>query len=63
MAPDRSSHPPAPTRRPYQRPSIERVLLKPEEAVLGSCKATQGLFNGPFGGVCFWLATCRTLGS
>ncbi len=29
-------------RKPYQKPLIEEVDLKPEEAVLTGCKVTQG---------------------
>lgn len=35
-------------RRPYQKPELMRVSLRPEEAVLANCK-TSNLTNGPAG--------------
>ena len=32
-------------RRPYQKPQLEQILLKAEEAVLGICKTSGG--SGP----------------
>jgi hypothetical protein len=29
-------------KRPYHKPQIERVRLRPEEAVLGGCKTAAG---------------------
>jgi hypothetical protein len=29
-----------PKKRPYKKPEIKKVVLKPEEAVLGGCKVT-----------------------
>jgi hypothetical protein len=37
-------------KRPYQRPSLEKVELRAEEAVLGACKGT--IKAGPFSGTC-----------
>ena len=39
------------TRRPYEPPQLEQVLLVPEEAVLQSCKTKQ--IPGQFGDSCF----------
>ena len=36
---------PTPPRRPYQKPTVTRVKLRPEEAVLGQCKT--GAMAGP----------------
>lgn len=50
-----------PDRRPYQRPSLRKVDLRPEEAVLGSCKvATSG---GPGGSDCLSGTDCFVQGS
>jgi hypothetical protein len=38
------------TRRPYEPPSLHRVLLRPQEAVLGFCKNSNS--SGPGGGGC-----------
>ena len=32
-------------RRPYSRPTVRRIHLRPEESVLGTCKS--GSINGP----------------
>jgi len=49
------------TRRSYVKPAMKRVVLKPEEAVLGACKAT-GRF-GPTAGDCHQPLNCSGLGS
>lgn len=51
MEPKKITHPPRenPSRKPYQKPRIEKVRLVLEEAVLGTgCKTdgTQGPHNG-----------------
>jgi len=46
-------------RKPYTKPEVKRVLLRPEEAVLGFCKETTGTTGA--GGFC--QITCPTLGS
>jgi hypothetical protein len=49
-------------KRPYAKPEIQQVALRPEEAVLGSCKGTGG--SGPGGGgSCRHPASCSTQGS
>lgn len=53
--------PPAPARRPYEPPAVERVALRPEEAVLGACKT--GSSGGPRASRCRSVATCSTIGS
>jgi hypothetical protein len=45
-------------RKPYERPVVKQVPLRPEEAVLGSCKITSGF--GPTG-TCG--TTCSDAGS
>ena len=49
-----------PSKKIYTKPELRRVLLRPEEAVLGACKAT-GL-AGPAGGNCLTQG-CSSLGS
>ena len=39
-------------KKPYAKPEIKQVALRPEEAVLAACKAAQGSGgSGPGGGV------------
>ena len=47
----------------YQAPSVIRVSLRPEEAVLGHCKVNGSA--GPVGGGCRTAGpiTCKTIGS
>ncbi len=55
--------PPSPARRPYAAPIVERIELRPEEAVLGACKnATTG--SGPRQPTsCRMVSACSSLGS
>ncbi len=46
-------------KKPYTKPEVKQVQLRPEEAVLGACKETTGTTGA--GGLC--LITCPTLGS
>lgn len=48
-------------KRPYEPPSVERIALRPEEAVLGACKT--GSSGGPRASRCRSVATCSTIGS
>lgn len=49
-------------KRPYVAPSVRRVELRPDEAVLGACKAaTAG--GGPRASRCRSVSTCSTIGS
>jgi hypothetical protein len=49
-------------RRSYHKPQLQRVRLKPEEAVLGSCKVSG--MSGPAGaGNCAPLIACVNQGS
>jgi hypothetical protein len=51
-----------PPKKPYARPLLKQVNLRPEEAVLGNCKAA-GL-SGPVGvGACAPTGTCNVQGS
>jgi hypothetical protein len=49
------------TRRSYAKPAVKRVVLKPEEAVLGACKVA-GQF-GPTAGDCKPVGNCSGIGS
>jgi hypothetical protein len=45
-------------RKPYSRPHLRQVPLRPDEAVLGACKVTSGAGPGQTCGV-----LCSTAGS
>ena len=49
-------------KRPYQKPQIEQILLKPDEAALGACKTSGS--NG-YNGECMAGPSmgCVTIGS
>ena len=49
-------------KRPYVKPEIKQVQLKPEEAVLGGCKTTTAA--GPARITCdFGVGNCRAMGT
>jgi len=48
-------------RRPYLKPEVKRVQLKPEEAVLGWCKISGNY--GPVAANCKIIANCQGIGS
>ena len=50
-------------KKPYSAPAVEKVPLRPEEAVLGACKST--LVAGPMSGRCKppAIPPCSSLGS
>ena len=48
-------------RKPYAKPDVQQVSLRPEEAVLGSCKTTKT--SGPGQGKCSAPSACSTLAS
>jgi hypothetical protein len=51
-------------KRAYAKPEIKQVELRPEEAVLGACKASSGGGgSGPGGGNCRTPVPCSSLGS
>jgi hypothetical protein len=47
-------------RKPYEPPTLVAISLRPEEAVLGTCKSTH--FAGPVSSQCSVMA-CRIIGS
>ncbi len=48
-------------KKPYVKPEVRQVLLKPEEAVLGACKHDTTV--GPLQQVCKTPGKCKLLGS
>ena len=49
-------------RKPYAKPELRRVSLRPEEAVLGACKTIAGTASGGAGGSCS-IVSCQNQGS
>jgi hypothetical protein len=49
-------------RKPYRKPELTRVDLRPEEAVLGNCKMS-GVSGPSSGGNCSPAGPCFTQGS
>lgn len=47
-------------KRPYQPPKLSKVKLRPEEAVLGACKATS---SGPGNNPCDMPSPCFAFAS
>jgi hypothetical protein len=39
-------------KKPYTKPEVKQVQLKPEEAVLGGCKTAPTASGGQTGGLC-----------
>ncbi len=52
---------PLKAKRAYAPPSVTKVPLRPEEAVLGFCK--NNVTAGPRGGNCRAVGVCSTAGS
>jgi hypothetical protein len=48
-------------KKQYEKPSVKRYPLRPEEAVLGFCKNSSSA--GSTGGTCFNPTACMTIGS
>ncbi len=48
-------------KKTYQKPTVTRFPLRPEEAVLGFCKSS--VAAGPNGGQCRNVGNCSTPGS
>ena len=49
------------TRKPYAKPEVSQVQLRPEEAVLGFCKSTSR--SGPVHVRCNIAGRCLSIGS
>jgi hypothetical protein len=49
--------------KPYEKPMLLRVSLRPEEAVLGHCKVTSSGGPASSGGSCTFPTPCPTPGS
>ena len=52
---------PSDTRKPYEKPTLSEVALRPEEAVLGNCKAAA--ISGPATSDCTFIDGCFSAGS
>lgn len=52
----------APLKKPYMKPKLRRVELRPQEAVLGNCKSMGGTMGGGAGGSCETIS-CQSQGS
>ena len=48
-------------KKPYRKPELNKVMLKPDEAVLGYCKTDNK--RGPGIGVCDSPVRCYVIGS
>jgi hypothetical protein len=48
-------------KEPYEPPKVSVISLRPEEAVLGSCKNMSSA--GPVGGSCVAVGQCKVPGS
>jgi hypothetical protein len=48
-------------KEPYESPKVAVISLRPEEAVLGSCKNMSSA--GPVGGSCVAVGQCNAPGS
>jgi hypothetical protein len=48
-------------KKPYLKPEVKQVQLRPEEAVLGGCKT--GSMAGPTQAACNVPVNCNTLGT
>jgi len=48
-------------KRPYVKPEVKQVPLRPEEAVLGNCKTIGS--TGPSDNTCGFPAYCSSAGS
>jgi len=49
------------SRKPYEPPALVSISLRPEEAVLGSCKSSS--ISGPVHHTCSTIPKCAVLGS
>ncbi|MEE9501666.1 MAG: hypothetical protein V3V48_06290 [Candidatus Aminicenantaceae bacterium] len=49
------------SKKPYKKPELKKVALKPDEAVLGYCKSDNK--RGPGIGVCDSPTRCYVIGS
>jgi hypothetical protein len=52
---------PSRRKRPYVKPEVKQVPLRPEEAVLGNCKSSSS--SGPSGAGCGFPLYCSSSGS
>jgi hypothetical protein len=50
-------------KKPYSKPEAKRFPLRPEEAVLGSCKSVSSTGPGAGPSTCLNVVFCQTAGS
>jgi hypothetical protein len=48
-------------KKTYEAPSLAKISLRPEEAVLGNCKTAGS--GGPVQPTCAFVSTCKFIGS
>jgi len=58
---DESPASPEQRRRPYEKPTLSEVALRPDEAVLGNCKTAA--VSGPAQADCTFFVGCSSVGS
>ena len=51
------------TKKKYEKPEAKRFPLRPEEAVLGSCKSVSSTGPGAGPSTCLNVVFCQTAGS
>lgn len=56
-----SAEDPTTPKKPYAKPTLSEVALRPEEAVLGNCKT--GAVTGPGQPDCTFFGGCHSSGS
>jgi hypothetical protein len=54
---------PSQGRKPYEKPTLSQVSLRPEEAVLGSCKTMGGTGPASASDCGMMMGGCATMGS
>jgi hypothetical protein len=58
---DQSPANPEQRRKPYEKPTLSEVALRPDEAVLGNCKTAA--VSGPAQADCTFFVGCSSVGS
>ena len=58
---DRSEKSRGQPRKPYSKPEVRQIPLRPEEAVLGGCKS--GASSGPVQATCNFVGNCAIIAS
>jgi hypothetical protein len=58
---DRSEKGAMQPKKPYSKPEVRQVPLRPEEAVLGACKSSSAV--GMAQATCDFVSACNVIGS